>query len=164
MECCARRDPRRARGNRVATLYLLLAAAVGAGTTVQSGINSRLGAAIGPVWAAVVSVALSFALVLLLAAVRLGLHGLPSRADIAGLPWWAWIGGVFGVSFVAVAVVVAPRLGAVSLIAAVVAGQGFSWGARGPGGLRRFSRPGGGGGGRGGGGGARAGGAPAGAP
>src|SRR4051794_1683997 len=145
MECCARRDPRRARGNRVATLYLLLAAAVGAGTTVQSGINSRLGGAIGPVWAAVASVALSFALVLLLAAVRLGLHGLPSRADIAGLPWWAWIGGVFGVSFVAVAVVVAPRLGAVSLIAAGVGGEGVAAGVAGRGGGGGVARRGGGG-------------------
>jgi bacterial/archaeal transporter family-2 protein len=110
----------------VATLYLLLAAAVGAGTTLQSGINSRLGAAIGPVWAAAVSVSLSFAIVVLMVAVRLGLHGLPSRGDLAGLPWWAWIGGAFGVTFVAVAVVAAPRLGAVSLIAAVVAGQAIA--------------------------------------
>ncbi len=37
--------------------------------------------------------------------------------------WWQWIGGLLGATYIAVAVVLAPRLGAGTLIAAVVAGQ-----------------------------------------
>jgi transporter family-2 protein len=48
---------------------------------------------------------------------------LPQLSDLAQAPWWAWLGGTIGALFVTVSLVVAPRLGAVLLVGAVVAGQ-----------------------------------------
>ena len=37
--------------------------------------------------------------------------------------WWLWTGGLLGALYISAAVVLAPRLGAATLVAAVVAGQ-----------------------------------------
>lgn len=50
-------------------------------------------------------------------------RGLPSSGRLAKAPWRAWIGGFFGALYVTVAAVAAPCIGAVSLLAAVLAGQ-----------------------------------------
>ena len=62
--------------------------------------------------------------------VALGTGG-PRRPDTpsrwapgwGALPWWHWTGGLLGAVYVALIIVLAPRLGAATLIAAVVAGQ-----------------------------------------
>jgi transporter family-2 protein len=51
---------------------------------------------------------------------------LPSLAKLGGAPWWVWIGGLLGAFYVAGSIFAAPKLGAVMLIAAVVAGQSFA--------------------------------------
>ena len=48
---------------------------------------------------------------------------LPIGAAWSQSPAWHWIGGLIGAVYVAGAIVLAPRLGAATLIAAVVAGQ-----------------------------------------
>ena len=48
---------------------------------------------------------------------------LPSLSKLGGAPWWVWIGGLLGAFYVAGSIFAAPKLGAVTLIAAVVAGQ-----------------------------------------
>ena len=40
-----------------------------------------------------------------------------------GLPWYAWIGGLYGAFFVAVAAFGAPRIGVGPLLTAAIAGQ-----------------------------------------
>ena len=47
----------------------------------------------------------------------------PGAAPFAGLPWYAWIGGLYGAVFVAVAAFAAPRIGVASLITIGIAGQ-----------------------------------------
>ena len=47
----------------------------------------------------------------------------PGIAAFGGLPWYAWIGGVYGAIFVAVAAYAAPRIGLASLITVGIAGQ-----------------------------------------
>ena len=37
--------------------------------------------------------------------------------------WWHWVGGLLGAVYILVTIVVAPRLGAATLVAALVAGQ-----------------------------------------
>ena len=37
---------------------------------------------------------------------------LPSAAGLARIPWWAWSGGLFGAIFIALAIVLVPKLGA----------------------------------------------------
>jgi transporter family-2 protein len=54
-------------------------------------------------------------------------HGpFPDAGGLAGAPAWHWLGGLLGAVYITGAVVLAPRLGAATLIAAVVAGQMLS--------------------------------------
>jgi len=43
--------------------------------------------------------------------------------SISRHPWWIWSGGLLGAFLVASTVVLAPRLGAASMVALIVAGQ-----------------------------------------
>ena len=51
---------------------------------------------------------------------------LPSAARLGDVPWWVWIGGLLGAFYVAGSIVTAPKLGAVTLTAAIVAGQALA--------------------------------------
>jgi transporter family-2 protein len=48
---------------------------------------------------------------------------LPEAASFARPRWWFWLGGVLGVGYLTVSLVLAPRIGVAAMIAAVVAGQ-----------------------------------------
>jgi transporter family-2 protein len=103
-------------------LFLLLAIAAGVLLPVQAGVNAQLRSALGsPIAAALVSFVVGTAG---LATVALLLRtSMPlARAWAATTPW-QWAGGLIGAVYVLAAVVLAPRLGAATLIAAVVAGQ-----------------------------------------
>ena len=103
-------------------LFLLLALAAGVLLPVQAGLNAQLRSALGsPVAAALVSflvgtAGLATVAVLLRTPLPLG------RAWAVTGPW-QWSGGLIGAVYVLAAIVLAPRLGAATLIAAVVAGQ-----------------------------------------
>ncbi|HEU4830444.1 MAG TPA: DMT family transporter [Gemmatimonadales bacterium] len=101
--------------------FLLLAVLSGVVLPVQAGINTQLRGALGhPVLAAGVSFLIgTLALGGYIAAARLSI---PEGAFGRTL-WWHWTGGILGAFFVAVAVVLTPRLGAATLVATVVAGQ-----------------------------------------
>jgi bacterial/archaeal transporter family-2 protein len=103
-------------------LFLLLALAAGVLLPVQAGLNAQLRAALGsPVAAAVVSFLVGTAG---LATVALLLRTpLPLGRAWAVTSPWQWSGGLIGAAYVLAAIVLAPRLGAATLIAAVVAGQ-----------------------------------------
>jgi transporter family-2 protein len=47
----------------------------------------------------------------------------PGTAPFAALPWYAWLGGLYGAIYVAVAAFAAPRIGLASLITIGIAGQ-----------------------------------------
>jgi transporter family-2 protein len=103
-------------------LLLLLALAAGVLLPVQAGVNAQLRSVVGsPLTAALVSflvgtAGLGTAAVILRAPTAL-------RAAWAVSPWWFWIGGLIGALYVVATIVLAPRLGAATLVAAVVAGQ-----------------------------------------
>jgi transporter family-2 protein len=101
---------------------LLLAALAGALLPVQAGINAQLRLTLGnPLTATLVSFLIgSVALGLLVLGARIPLQ-LGPALDRA--PWWHWTGGLLGAVYVALTILLAPRLGAAALIAAVVAGQ-----------------------------------------
>ena len=103
-------------------LYLLVAVAAGAMLPFQFGINAELSHWVGsPIRAAFVSFVVgTIALLIISAFVR---NPLPSLARLGDVPWWLWIGGVLGAFYVASSVVTAPKLGAVTLAAAIVFGQ-----------------------------------------
>jgi bacterial/archaeal transporter family-2 protein len=50
-------------------------------------------------------------------------RGMPSGAKLAEMAWWLWLGGFVGALYVYGSIVTAPRLGAVTLVAAIIAGQ-----------------------------------------
>ena len=103
-------------------LFLLLALAAGVLLPLQAGLNAQLRAALGsPVPAALVSFLVGMAG---LATVALLLRTpLPLGRAWAITSPWQWSGGLIGAVYVSAAIVLAPRLGAATLIAAVVAGQ-----------------------------------------
>lgn len=101
---------------------ILIAVAVGLLLPLQAGMNAQLRTAVGdPLAAALVSFLVGttvLAALVVLLRVPLPLAAAWQRAD-----WTHWLGGLFGAAYVALAVVLAPRLGAATLTAAVVAGQ-----------------------------------------
>ncbi len=94
---------------------------VGAGLTIQVGMNSTVRLALGsPVIATIVNFGVGLAALLLLA-VASGARVVPGSA--ASVPAWAWFGGLLGAAYVAATTVLGPRLGAATLLALTLAGQ-----------------------------------------
>ncbi len=103
--------------------YLLFALAAGAMLPIQFGINAQLASWLGSsVRAAFVSFVVGA--LTLLAAVLVASRGWPDRAGDA--PWWVWIGGALGAFYVLGSIVTAPRLGAATLVALILAGQAIA--------------------------------------
>ncbi|MEK6195980.1 MAG: DMT family transporter [Deltaproteobacteria bacterium] len=103
-------------------VYLVLAIAAGFCLPTQAGINSRLNLwTQSPFLAAAISFAVGTA-ALIVYAVILRVP-LPPISGLKQYPWWIWTGGFLGAFLVAATVVLAPRLGAVSMVALIVSGQ-----------------------------------------
>lgn len=105
------------------TTYLphLVAVAVGAGLTVQIGMNATVGRVAGsPLWGAIANFAIGLVL-LVASAVAVGARYNPGSAS--QVPVWAWFGGALGAAYVASVTVLGPRLGGLALLGLVLAGQ-----------------------------------------
>jgi transporter family-2 protein len=105
--------------------YLLFALLAGAMLPFQFGINAQLASWLGsPVRATLVSFAVG---TLALAAVALAaFRDWPSAERLGGAPWWVWAGGFLGAFYVLGSVVTAPKLGAATLVAMILAGQAIA--------------------------------------
>ena len=109
-------------------LLLLIAAIAGVLNTIQSGSNSTLNKRLEHPIASATVVYLGGLAALALAwigAQLLGKGGLPAASRVAQVPWWAWIGGLLGLTFVFGTLLIAPKVGAAvytafSVTAAVV--------------------------------------------
>jgi len=105
--------------------FILLAIAAGFCLPAQAGINTQLN-----LWSrsAILTATISFAV----GTVALALYALilrvpwPSGDAVTRYPWWIWSGGFLGAFLVASTVVLAPRLGAASMISLIIAGQMFA--------------------------------------
>ena len=105
--------------------YLMFAFAAGVALPVQFGINAQLANWLdSPVRAAFVSFLTGT--IVLAGAAALVFKPLPSVSRLGHAPWWVWVGGAFGAFYVAGSIVAAPRLGAATLVAAIVAGQSLA--------------------------------------
>ncbi|WP_298742894.1 DMT family transporter [uncultured Brevundimonas sp.] len=104
------------------TLLAMLAVVIGgAATALQAPTNAKLMGAVGsPVNAAFVSFAVGTAALGVLA---VALQGRPDLAAARALPWYAWVGGLYGAVFVVAAAWSVPRLGVAATIILMVAGQ-----------------------------------------
>jgi len=109
---------------RSATELTLIAAAVFAGALLplQALINGRLGGHLAsPLWAgALQNTVGALAMIAVAFAMR---AQFPSAAQLAAPPAWAWLGGALGATYVMVALLATPRLGAGPAIVAMIAGQ-----------------------------------------
>ena len=100
---------------------ILLVFIAGGMVALQAPTNSMLARAGGsPVLAALISFTVG---TIALLAVWLMSGNRPGTAAFAGLPWYAWIGGLYGAVFVAVAAYAAPKIGLATLITVGIAGQ-----------------------------------------
>lgn len=104
-----------------ATLSVALAMLAGILIAVQAPTNAILGKASGsPVIAAFISFVVGT--VALGAFVARNPGGLLTP-ELRSVPWYAWIGGLYGAFFVAVAAFGAPRIGVGPLLTAAIGGQ-----------------------------------------
>ncbi|MCA1715585.1 MAG: DMT family transporter [Actinobacteria bacterium] len=107
---------------RAEWILVLLAFAAGTAVPVQFAVNSEMrGAVGGPVLAAAISFVVGT--LALLVAVLVAREGAPSLSELAGVPWWAWAGGFLGAFYVTASIVLTPRLGAVTTVGFIIAGQ-----------------------------------------
>jgi transporter family-2 protein len=104
------------------SLSMLLAFLVGAGLVIQIGFNMAVSRALG---GAVYGTLTNFLVGTTAIAIFMFLtrQAWPAREAFAGVPAWAWFGGLFGALYVGVATFAGPRLGALLLLALTVAGQ-----------------------------------------
>jgi transporter family-2 protein len=99
----------------------LLAFVVGAGLTLQVGMNAIVRTAVGsPILASIINFVVGLLALVLLAIVG-GSRLTP--AGLAAVPAWAWLAGLLGAGYVAATTVLGPRLGAAVLLALVLCGQ-----------------------------------------
>ena len=102
----------------------LIGAALAAGALLplQALLNGRVGGALAsPIWAAVAqNVVGTTAIALVVLVLR---QPPPSLAQFASAPAWSWIGGALGATYVLVALIATPRLGATRAVGAIIAGQ-----------------------------------------
>jgi bacterial/archaeal transporter family-2 protein len=107
--------------SKAAIPFLLLGLGAGAMAAVQAAVNARLRQAVAsPFQAALVSFLVG---TVALAAIVAFTERSWGRASLAGLPWWAWTGGALGAGYITAAVILAPRVGSLALMAMVIAGQ-----------------------------------------
>lgn len=100
----------------------LLAVGAGVSFVMQQAVNADLRATLGSAaWAGFVSY-LGGTLCMLVLAVILR-DSMPSTAAIVRTNWWAWSGGFFGAIYIAVSILLVPRLGTATFIALLVTGQ-----------------------------------------
>jgi transporter family-2 protein len=104
------------------TLAYLIAFSAGVSFVFQQVVNANLRLEIGsPWWAGFVSY-LGGTIIMLIAAVA-SREPFPSLAIVARSQGMSWTGGLFGAIYIAVSILLLPRLGATTVIALIVAGQ-----------------------------------------
>ena len=106
--------------------WVALGLLAGAVLPVQGAINARLRAdvdepvAVGAVSFLVATAAMAFVLAVALAVAG---AGRPRIEPLRGVPWWGWLGGACGATYVTSVFLLIPEIGAAPTIGITVAGQ-----------------------------------------
>ena len=99
-----------------------LSLAAGFAVPLQAGTNARLGVALGhPLLATTVSLIVS--LIAVVGVMLIFKVQRPCLMALQGTPWWAWLGGIAGVFYITSALLMAPRMGTLNFMMAVIVGQ-----------------------------------------
>jgi transporter family-2 protein len=103
-------------------MLYLLAVAAGASFVIQQAVNANLRAEIGsPWWAGLVSyVGGSIAMLTMIVLLR---EPLLTFQIAARSSWLSWTGGIFGAIYIAISIILLPKLGAATVVALIVLGQ-----------------------------------------
>jgi transporter family-2 protein len=105
------------------SIFYLLAGVAGALVPLQALINAHLGRAIGgPFWASATQFAIG-TVALIAYSWSFSATGPLINQAVSTLPWWAWIGGIFGAFFIASTIVIVPKIGATAMLATIIMGQ-----------------------------------------
>jgi transporter family-2 protein len=111
---------------RVAPSWIALGLLAGAALPFQGAINARLRAELdAPVAAGAFSFVVATGAMALVLAAALTLAGQPRPrvAPLRRVPWWGWLGGLCGATYVTSVFLLIPEIGAAPTIALTVAGQ-----------------------------------------
>lgn len=103
-------------------LVTLLALGAGASFVVQQAVNSNLRIELGSAWWAGFISYLGGTIVMLIMVVLMGAPLLSSNL-ISRSTWWSWSGGLFGAIYIALSILLLPRIGAFTVVALIVVGQ-----------------------------------------
>jgi len=99
----------------------LFAVLIGAGLTVQIGMNATVRGALG---SALIATIINFFIGLVaLGGLALATGARITPGSVPSVPAWAWLGGVLGATYVAAATVLGPRLSAAAFLALMLVGQ-----------------------------------------
>ena len=105
-------------GTFIAMILLLLAGAL---TAIQGPSNARLSMGMGSV---INGAFFSFIIgTMALGIIAMVLHVKPEGQAVRSIPWWGWIGGLYGCLFVTSIAWGIPKLGVATTMTLVVAGQ-----------------------------------------
>jgi transporter family-2 protein len=109
------------KGFELSTLFLL-GLAVGAGLTIQAGVNAQFRQHLySPFQAAFFSFLVGTIILAIMVVMQ---HAnKPSWQDLMNVPAWLWVGGFLGAFNISMSIILAPRLGALSFIIVIVCGQ-----------------------------------------
>ena len=105
-------------------LYFLIAFSILIGFSLasQAGVNSQLRLALSsPIQAAFISFLVGTIVLGIIALIQGDSWFKPN--SISNIPWWAWLGGIFGAFNIAMSIFLAPKLGALVLAVSIVCGQ-----------------------------------------
>lgn len=109
------------KGLEISTL-LMLGLAGGVAMASQAGINAQLRQYVhSPYQAAFFSFLVGTLILGVVVLMQTGAR--PQLQELTAVPYWLWIGGLLGAFGVSVAIILAPRLGAVNLTIVIVCGQ-----------------------------------------
>ena len=106
--------------------WLAVGLAAGAVLPVQGAVNAQLRADVdAPITVGAFSflVATATMAVVLAAVLALGRSGRPTGTRLRGVPWWGWLGGACGATYVTSVFVLIPEIGVAPTVALTVAGQ-----------------------------------------
>ena len=103
-------------------LLSLLALVAGTSFVIQQAVNSNLRVEIGSAWWAGFFSYLGGTLVMLVMVVLMR-EPLLSASLTSRSTWWSWSGGLFGAIYIAISILLLPRLGVFTVVALIVIGQ-----------------------------------------
>lgn len=105
--------------------WVLLGLAAGAALPLQGAVNAQLRTDLdAPITVGTVSFAVATAVMAVVLLATLGRHRTPRpRLRLGQLPWWGWLGGVIGPTYVVAVFLLLPEIGAAATVGLTVAGQ-----------------------------------------